>query len=54
VLLLYCTLASSTYVAMEIYAVLRPIHTQAFLASFRAWLASAIQGGSSRQAGRCW
>ena len=38
VLFLYCVLASSTYLAMEIYAVFRPAQSQAFLASFRAWI----------------
>ena len=35
---LYCILASSTDLAMEIYAVFRPAQSQAFLASFRAWI----------------
>jgi len=38
VLFLYCVLASSTYLAMEIYTVFRPAQSQAFLASFRAWI----------------
>ena len=38
VLFLYCVLASSTYLAMEIYAVFRPAQSQAFLASIRAWI----------------
>jgi threonine/homoserine/homoserine lactone efflux protein len=37
-LFLYCVLASSSYLAMEIYAVFRPAQSQAFLASFRAWI----------------
>jgi Sap, sulfolipid-1-addressing protein len=37
-LFLYCVVASSTYLAMEIYAVFRPARSQAFLASFRAWI----------------
>jgi hypothetical protein len=37
-LFLYCVLASSTYLAMEIYAVLRPAQSLAFLASCRAWI----------------
>jgi threonine/homoserine/homoserine lactone efflux protein len=37
-LFLYCVLASSTYLAMEIYAVFKPAQSQAFLASFRAWI----------------
>ena len=38
VLFLYCVLASSTYLAMEIYAVFRPAQSQAFLAGFRTWI----------------
>ena len=34
----YCVLASSTYLAMEIYAVVRPDQTQAFLVRCRAWI----------------
>jgi Na+-transporting methylmalonyl-CoA/oxaloacetate decarboxylase gamma subunit len=37
-LFLYCVLASSTYLAMEIYAVFRPAQSRAFLAGFRAWI----------------
>lgn len=37
-LFFYCVLASSTYLAMEIYAVFRPAQSRAFLASFRAWI----------------
>ena len=37
-LLFYCLLASSTYLAMEIYAVARPADSQALLARFRAWI----------------
>ena len=37
-LFLYCVLASSTYLAMEIYAVFRPAQSHAFLAGFRAWI----------------
>jgi Sap, sulfolipid-1-addressing protein len=37
-LFLYCIVASSTYLAMEIYAVFRPARSQAFLVSFRAWI----------------
>ena len=37
-LFLYCVLASSTYLAMEIYAVVRPDQTQAFLVRIRAWI----------------
>jgi len=38
VLFLYCVLASSTYLAMEIYAVFRPAQSRAFLGSFRTWI----------------
>jgi threonine/homoserine/homoserine lactone efflux protein len=34
----YCVLASSSYLAMQIYAVFRPAQSQAFLARFRAWI----------------
>jgi threonine/homoserine/homoserine lactone efflux protein len=37
-LFLYCVLASSSYLAMQIYAVFRPAQSQAFLARFRAWI----------------
>jgi hypothetical protein len=37
-LFLYCVLASSSYLAMEIYAVARPSQSQAFLARFRTWI----------------
>ena len=39
-LFLYCVLASSTYLAMEIYAVARPKQSEALLARFRAWIDS--------------
>jgi threonine/homoserine/homoserine lactone efflux protein len=39
-LFLYCLLASSTYLAMEIYAVARPKQSEALLARFRAWIDS--------------
>ena len=35
---MYCVLASSSYLAMEIYAVFRPAQSQALLARFRAWI----------------
>jgi len=38
VLFLYCVLASSTYLATEIYAVVRPEQTQAFLVRCRTWI----------------
>jgi len=37
-LFLYCVLASSSYLAMEIYAVLRQRHSQALLARLRTWI----------------
>jgi Sap, sulfolipid-1-addressing protein len=37
-LFLYCVVASSTYLAMEIYTVFRPAQSQALLAGFRAWI----------------
>ena len=37
-LVVYCVLASSTYLAMEIYAVARPSQSQALLARFRTWI----------------
>jgi len=37
-LFLYCVLASASYLAMEIYAVVRPADSQAMLARFRAWI----------------
>jgi threonine/homoserine/homoserine lactone efflux protein len=37
-LFLYCVLASSSYLAMEIHAVVRPDQSQALLARFRTWI----------------
>ena len=37
-LVLYCLLASASYLAMEIYAVVRPDQSQALLARFRTWI----------------
>ena len=37
-LVVYCVLASSSYLAMEIYAVVRPANSQALLARSRAWI----------------
>ena len=37
-LFLFCVLASSSYLAMEIYSVFRPAQSQALLARFRAWI----------------
>jgi len=37
-LFLYCVLASSSYLAMEIYAVLRRRHSQALLGRLRTWI----------------
>ena len=49
-LVLYCVLASASYLAMEIYAVFRPDQSQAFLTRTRAWIDAhtdqAIIGGS--------
>jgi Sap, sulfolipid-1-addressing protein len=39
---LYCVLASSSYLAMEIYAVVRPGQSQALLVACRAWVDSRI------------
>ena len=36
----FCVLASSSYVAMELYAAFRPEQSQAFLARFRKWIDS--------------
>jgi len=49
-LFLYCVLASSSYLAMQIYAMVRPSQSQQMLARFRAWIDvhtdQAIIGGS--------
>ena len=37
-LLVFCVLASSSYLGMLIYAVFRPAQSQAFLARFRNWI----------------
>ena len=37
-LAVFCVLASSSYLALEIYAGLRPVQSQAFLARFRTWM----------------
>jgi threonine/homoserine/homoserine lactone efflux protein len=37
-LVLYCLLASASYLAMEIYAVVRPDQSQALLGRFRTWI----------------
>jgi Sap, sulfolipid-1-addressing protein len=37
-LIVYCVLASSTYLSMEIYAVARPEESQALLGRFRTWI----------------
>jgi len=37
-LFLYCVLASSSYLAMEIYAVVRPAQSQALLSRARSWI----------------
>jgi len=38
VLFLYCVLASASYLAMEIYAIVRPDQSRALLARFRTWI----------------
>ena len=38
VLFLYCVLASASYLAMEIYAVVRPGQSQTLLVRFRTWI----------------
>jgi threonine/homoserine/homoserine lactone efflux protein len=47
---LYCALASSSYLAMVIYAIVRPARSQALLARCRAWIDShmdqALTAGS--------
>ena len=49
-LFLYCVLASASYLAMETYAVIRPVQSQALLARFQAWINAhtdqVIIGGS--------
>ena len=37
-LFLYCVLASSSYLIMELYAVFRPSQSQALLGRFRDWI----------------
>ena len=39
-LFLYCVLASSSYLAMEIYAIVRPAQSQALLGRARTWIDS--------------
>jgi threonine/homoserine/homoserine lactone efflux protein len=39
-LFLYCVLASSSYLAMEIYAIVRPAQSQALLRRARTWIDS--------------
>jgi hypothetical protein len=41
-LALYCVLASSSYLAMEIYAVVRPAQSQALLARCKTWVDSHV------------
>jgi hypothetical protein len=36
----FCVLASASYLAMEIYAVVRPDESQVFLGRFRTWMES--------------
>jgi len=44
-LFLYCVIASSSYLAMELYAVFRPERSQAMLGRFRAWIDSHTDQG---------
>jgi hypothetical protein len=37
-LFLYCVIASSSYLAMELHAVFRPAQSQAMLTKFRTWI----------------
>ena len=37
---LFCIVGTITYVAMELYALLRPAKTRAFVASLRRWVTS--------------
>jgi hypothetical protein len=39
---LYCVLASSSYLAMEIYAVVRPAQSQELLVKCKTWVDSHI------------
>jgi Sap, sulfolipid-1-addressing protein len=39
-LVLFCVLASASYLAMEIYAVIRPDQSQALLARLQAWVST--------------
>jgi threonine/homoserine/homoserine lactone efflux protein len=44
-LFLYCVLASASYLAMEIYAVVRPDRSHALLSRFRTWIDSHTDQG---------
>jgi hypothetical protein len=53
-LVLFCVLASASYLAMEIYAVIRPDQSQALLARLQAWVDThtdqvIIVGGPDRR-----
>ena len=37
-MILFCVLSVITYVALEVYAAVRPEKTQAFLAATRTWI----------------
>jgi hypothetical protein len=37
-LIMFCVLASASYLAIQIYAGLRPAQSQVFLARFRTWI----------------
>jgi threonine/homoserine/homoserine lactone efflux protein len=44
-LFLYCVIASSSYLAMELHAVFRPAQSQAMLAKFRTWIDTHTEQG---------
>ncbi len=44
-LFLYCVIASSSYLAMELHAVFRPAQSQAMLSRFRAWIDTHTEQG---------
>jgi hypothetical protein len=44
-LFLYCVIASSSYLAMELHAVFRPAQSQAMLTKFRTWIDTHTEQG---------
>jgi hypothetical protein len=44
-LFVYCVIASSSYLAMELYAVFRPAQSQTLLARFRTWIDTHTEQG---------